>query len=409
MEKVEDKFIRYVQIDTQSDENSLSCPSTDKQLDLARLLKKELEEMGLSDISLDDNGYLMATLPSNSKKKLPVAGFISHMDTSPDMSGSDVKPKIIENYNGKDILLNKEHNILLSPVDFPELGNYIGETLICTDGTTLLGSDDKAGIAEILTAIEYFIENPDIEHGEIRIGFTPDEEIGRGADKFDVSRFGADFAYTIDGGQVGELEYENFNAAIATVNFKGRNVHPGTAKNQMINSMYLAKEFMDMLPSAERPEYTEGYEGFYHLVDIEGTVEESEIRYLIRDHNSELFNKKKNRLIAITKYINDKYSSERVALEIKDQYYNMKEKVEPHYHIIELAKEAMEDAGVTPIIKPIRGGTDGARLSFMGLPCPNIFTGGHNFHGKYEYIPLKSMNESVETIKNIIKSIPNKY
>lgn len=409
MESVVDRFIRYAEIDTQSDENSKTCPSTEKQLNLARLLKSELEEMGLSDISLDANGYLMATLPSNCKKKLPVAGFIAHMDTSPDMSGSDVNPRIIEDYKGRDILLNKEDNIILSPSDFPELETYIGEALICTDGTTLLGSDDKAGIAEIITAMEYFTDNPGIEHGEIRIGFTPDEEIGRGADKFDIDSFGADFAYTIDGGQIGELEFENFNAAIATINFKGRNVHPGTAKNQMINSMYLAKEFMDMVPHTERPEYTEGYEGFYHLVDFEGTVEESEIRYLIRDHNSELFRKKKDRLISIIKYINEKYSSERVVMEIKDQYYNMKEKVEPHYHIIELAEKAMEDAGIKPIIKPIRGGTDGARLSFMGLPCPNIFTGGHNFHGKYEFIPVSSMNKSVDTIKNIIKTIPHKY
>lgn len=409
MESVVDRFIRYAKIDTQSDENSKTCPSTEKQLNLARLLKSELEEMGLSDISLDDNGYLMATLPSNSKNKLPVAGFIAHMDTSPDMSGYNVKPRIIENYKGEDILLNKESNIVLSPSDFPELESYIGETLICTDGTTLLGSDDKAGIAEILTAIKYFTDNPDIEHGKIRIGFTPDEEIGRGADKFDIDSFGADFAYTIDGGQIGELEFENFNAAIATINFKGRNVHPGTAKNQMINSIYLAGEFMNMLPPAQRPEYTEGYEGFYHLVDFVGSVEESEIRYLIRDHNSELFRKKKDGLIAIAKYINEKYSSERVVIEIKDQYFNMKEKVEPHYHIIELAEKAMEDAGIKPLIKPIRGGTDGARLSFMGLPCPNIFTGGHNFHGKYEFIPVSSMKRSVDTIKNIIKAIPHKY
>ncbi len=409
MEKVVERFIRYARIDTQSDESSLSCPSTEKQFKLARLLEKEMEELGLSEISLDDNGYLMATLPSNSNKKLPVAGFISHMDTSPDMSGTDVSPEIVENYNGKDIILNKKDNIILSPADFPELTDYIGDTIICTNGKTLLGADDKAGISEILTAIEYFINNPEIIHGKIRIGFTPDEEIGRGADKFDVNKFGADFAYTIDGGQVGELEFENFNAALATISFKGRNVHPGTAKNQMINSMYLATEFMDMLPSPERPEHTEGYEGFYHLVDFEGTVEESQIRYLIRDHNPELFKNKKEKLTSIADFLNNKYNSKRVVLEIKDQYFNMREKVEPHYHIIKLAEKAMEDAGVKPIIKPIRGGTDGARLSFMGLPCPNIFTGGHNFHGKFEYIPVQSMKKSVDTIINIIKTIPERY
>lgn len=409
MVKVVERLIRYAKIDTQSDENSDSCPSTQKQLKLARLLKKEMEAIGLSDIILDGNGYLMATLPSNSKKVLPVVGFISHMDTSPDMSGLNVNPRIIENYDGKDIVLSSSENIVLAPSDFPELKNYIGETLICTDGTTLLGADDKAGIAEILTAIEYFIGNPELEHGNIKIGFTPDEEIGRGADKFDVDKFGADFAYTIDGGRPGELEFENFNAALATVSFKGRNVHPGTAKNQMINSMFVANEFIRMLPETERPEHTDGYEGFFHLVDFEGTVEESEIRYLVRDHDPDLFLEKKEKLLRISKDLNKKYKEERVFIKIKDQYYNMKEKVEPHRHIIDLAENAMKEAGVDPIIKPIRGGTDGARLSFMGLPCPNIFTGGHNFHGKYEYISVQSMEKSVQTIINIIKNIPKTY
>jgi tripeptide aminopeptidase len=409
MDKLVERLIRYVKIDTSSDENSESCPSTKKQFDLASMLQKELEDIGLADISLDDNCYLMATLPSNSKKKLPVVGFISHMDTSPDMSGKGVNPQLIDNYDGKDIILNKEDNIVLSPKDFSELSNYVGQTIICTDGTTLLGGDNKAGIAEILTAIEDIISKPDIEHGTIKIGFTPDEEIGRGADKFDVEKFGADFAYTIDGGQPGELEFENFNAALATISFKGRNVHPGTAKNQMINSMYLAKEFMDMLPASERPEHTDGYEGFYHLVDFVGTVEESELRYLVRDHNSDLFNIKKDRLLAVAEYMNSKYSELRVVVEIKDQYFNMREKVEPHYHIVELAEKAMIKANIEPLIKPIRGGTDGARLSFMGLPCPNIFTGGHNFHGKYEYISVQSMKLTVETIVNIISSIPKSY
>lgn len=409
MHKAAERLIRYAKIDTQSDERSGSCPSTDRQLDLARLLREEMEEMGLAEITLDDNGYLMATLPSNSKKELPVLGLIAHMDTSPDMSGKDVKPRIIEDYQGNNIVLNREKNIVLSPSDFKELNNYLGETLICTDGTTLLGADDKAGIAEILSAVEFFLENTGIEHGKIRLGFTPDEEIGRGADLFDVKKFGADFAYTIDGGQPGELEFENFNAALATINFKGRNVHPGTAKDQMINSMYLAHEFMSILPAEQRPEHTDGYEGFFHLVDFEGTVEESEIRYLVRDHDSDLFSIKKQVLFDIAEQLNKKYGKERVFVQTKDQYYNMKEKVEPHYHIIELAEDAMKMAGVKPLIKPIRGGTDGARLSFMGLPCPNIFTGGHNFHGKYEYISVQSMIKSVETIKNIIKTIPEKY
>ena len=409
MESVVDRFLRYVRIDTQSDEKGQHCPSTEKQKDLARLLTRELKELGLADITMDDHAYITATLPSNSKKEFPTVGFIAHMDTSPDMSGTNVKPQIVKGYDGSDIILNKENNIKLSPEDFPELKQYIGSDLITTDGTTLLGADDKAGIAEILTAMEYFILNPGVEHGTIKIGFTPDEEIGRGADLFDVEAFGADFAYTIDGGQPGELEFENFNAALATISFKGRNVHPGTAKNQMINSMYLATQLMNLLPANERPEYTTGYEGFFHLIDFSGSVEESEIRYIIRDHSKELFDKKKKMIETAVDFINSQFKEERAILVLKDQYKNMKDKIEPHFHIINLAEEAIIAAGVKPIIKPIRGGTDGARLSFMGLPCPNVFTGGHNFHGKFEYIAIQSMEKAVETIKNIIKAIPHKY
>ena len=407
MESVSERFLRYVKIDTQSDESSESCPSTEKQLNLARLLEKELKNLGLSDVILDKNGYVSASLPANNAKDLPVVGFVAHMDTSPDMSGTDVKPHIVENYDGTDITLDRE--TILSPKDFPELLNYIGHDLITTDGSTLLGADNKAGIAEIICAIEYFINNPDIKHGTIKLGFTPDEEIGRGADRFDVKSFGADFAFTIDGGQPGELEFENFNAALATITFKGRNVHPGTAKDQMVNSMHLARQFMDMLPANQRPEHTEGYEGFFHLVDIDGTVEETVIRYIIRDHNRELFEKKKGLVKSIAEYIDNLDSRGSVTVVLKDQYYNMREKIEPHMHIIDLAEEAIREAGVDPIIKPIRGGTDGARLSFMGLPCPNVFTGGHNFHGKYEYISIQSMEKAVETIKNIITAIVIKY
>ncbi len=409
MEKAVERFIKYAMIDTQSDEGSENCPSTSKQLDLANLLKRELTEIGFMDVKLDDNGYLTAGISSNSQKELPVTGFLAHMDTSPDMSGKNVNPQIIEEYDGSDIILDKKNRIILSPKEFPELKRYIGEDLITTDGTTLLGADDKAGIAEILTALEYIINHPDIEHGPIKVAFTPDEEIGRGADRFDVESFGADFAYTIDGGQLGELEFENFNAALATINIHGRNVHPGTAKNQMINSILIANDFINSMPAAQRPEHTEGYEGFFHLVDITGSVEDSEIRYLIRDHDSELFESKKRVIDSVAGFMNKKYGDGRVEVMIKDQYFNMREKVEPHYHIIKLAEEAMIKAGVKPIIKPIRGGTDGARLSFMGLPCPNIFTGGHNFHGKYEYISIQSMVKAVETIKNIITSIPEKY
>lgn len=409
MEKVVERFIGYARIDTQSDEDSKRCPSTNKQLDLAKVLKEEMEEMELEEVSMDGNGYLMATLPSNSQRQLPALGLIAHMDTSPDMSGKNVDPQIVKNYDGKDIILNKKKNIILSPIDFPGLKKYIGLDLITTDGTTLLGADDKAGIAEILTAVEYLIDNPGIEHGQIRIGFTPDEEIGRGADKFDMEAFGADFAYTVDGGEEGELEYENFNAAMAVIEIKGRNVHPGTAKDQMINSIHLAYEFNSMLPPHARPEHTEAYEGFFHLIDIEGNVEKSRTRYLIRDHDRKKFEEKKALVRNISGFMNKKYDKNRIKLSIKDQYYNMREKIADHYHIVELAEKAMKQAGVNPLVRPIRGGTDGARLSYMGLPCPNIFTGGHNYHGRYEFIPVRSMVNAVNTIINIIKLIPVSY
>jgi len=397
-----ERFLKYVKIDTQSDEDSETIPSTDKQLNLARLLADEARELGLQDISLDKNGYLMAILPSNGPVEVPTIGFIAHMDTSPDMSGENVNPRIIKNYDGNDIVLNETKKIILSPDDFPEILNYKGQDLITTDGTTLLGADDKAGIAEIMTAIEFLVRNPNIKHGKIRIGFTPDEEIGRGADHFDTKKFGAGFAYTLDGGEIGELEYENFNAALATVIINGRNVHPGTAKDKMINSIQLAMELNQMLPVNERPEFTTDREGFFHLIDITGSVETTKIRYLIRDHNRNKFEDKKKLITDCTKLLNVKYGPERINLKLKDQYYNMREKLEPVMHIVDLAKEAMIAEGIQPIIRPIRGGTDGARLSFMGLPCPNIFTGGHNYHGKYEFIPITSMVKAVQLILRII-------
>ncbi|WP_432663820.1 peptidase T [Wukongibacter baidiensis] len=403
MEKLVERFLKYVKIDTKSDPRSESCPSTEKQFNLAKVLVQELEGLGLKDVNLDDNGYVMATLPSNTDKKIPTLGFIAHMDTSPDMTGADVDPQVVENYDGGDVVLNKEKNVVLSPKDFPELKKYIGEDLITTDGTTLLGADDKAGIAEIMTAIEYLVNNPEIEHGTIKVGFTPDEEVGRGADKFDVKKFDADLAYTVDGGEIGELEYENFNAAYAKVKINGRNVHPGSAKNKMINSISIAMEFNSMLPANQVPEHTEGYEGFYHLHDISGSVEETNLEYIIRDHDREKFEEKKQRIEKIVEYLNSSIGEGTVELEMKDQYYNMKGQIEPVMHIVEAAKKAMEEVGVKPIIKPIRGGTDGARLSYMGLPCPNLFTGGHNFHGKFEYIPIASMKKSVEVILKIVE------
>ncbi len=408
MTDVVERFLRYVRIDTQSDENSKTCPSTQKQFELARLLVRELEELGLYEVTLDKNGYVMATLPANSEKELPVVAFIAHMDTSPDMTGKNVKPQIVENYNGGEILLNKTDNIILSPDDFPELKNYTGQTLITTDGTTLLGADDKAGVAEILAAMQYLKNHPDILHGTIKVGFTPDEEIGRGADLFDVKKFRADFAYTLDGGEIGELEYENFNAALASITVSGRNVHPGTAKDKMVNSIHLAKELDSLLPAFQRPEHTEKYEGFFHLIDFKGEVEETTFRYIVRDHDLEKFEEKKQFLTKSIDLLNQKYEGERFKLELRDQYYNMKEKIEPVLHIVETAKLAMEEVGVVPIIKPIRGGTDGARLSFMGLPTPNIFTGGHNYHGRYEYIPVESMQKAVEVIVKIAQLIAEK-
>jgi len=403
MDSLLERFLRYVSVDTESDSNSETCPSTAKQFDLANMLYKELLEMGLKNVSLDENGYLMATLPSNTTKKISPIGFIAHMDTSPDMTGKNVKPQILEHYAGGDIILNKEQNIVLSPKDFPELNQYIGQKLITTDGTTLLGADDKAGVAEIITAMEYLTKHPEIEHGNIRIGFTPDEEIGRGADKFDVEKFDAEFAYTLDGGEIGELEFENFNAAFAKLSFKGRNVHPGTAKNQMHNSMHIAMEMNQMLPQAERPEHTEKYEGFFHLVGMTGEVEQSTLTYIIRDHDREKFELKKQLVRDISQFLNKKYGENTVELQLKDQYYNMREKIEPVMHIIDLAEKAYINAGVKPNIKAIRGGTDGARLSFMGLPTPNIFAGGHNFHGRFEYIPYESMKKATDVIIEIVK------
>ncbi|WP_066502253.1 peptidase T [Abyssisolibacter fermentans] len=403
MTNVAKRFLKYAKIDTQSDENSKTCPSTQKQFNLANELVKELQELNLQDISVDENGYVMAMLPSNSNEKLPSIGFIAHMDTSPDMSGANVKPQIIEGYDGEDIILNSDKNIILSPVDFPALKNYVGKTLITTDGTTLLGADDKAGVAEIMSAVEYLIQNPNIKHGDIKIAFTPDEEIGAGADLFDVKKFNADFAYTVDGGPIGELEYENFNAAGVSVEINGRNIHPGSAKNKMINATLIAMELNSMLPADQKPQYTEGYEGFFHLMGIKGTVENAAMKFIIRDHDMNKFEEKKELMKNVVEFLNKKYGDNTVELKLKDQYYNMKEKIEPVMHIIETAKKAMEECDVIPLISPIRGGTDGARLSFMGLPCPNLFTGGENFHGKYEYVCIESMNKAVEVILKIIE------
>ncbi len=403
MENVVDRFLRYAKIDAKSDENSESTPSTEKQLSLARMLVNELEELGLANISLDENGYVMATLKSNTEEiKFPVIGLIAHMDTSPDFTAENVNPVIHKNYNGEDLVLNKEKNIVLSPADFPELLNYKGQDIITTNGTTLLGADDKAGVAEIMTTLSWLKEHPDMEHGTVKIAFTPDEEIGRGADHFDVKKFGADFAFTVDGGEIGELEFENFNAALATVHLKGRNVHPGTAKDQMVNSMLLAMEFNELLPPAERPEHTTGYEGFFHLIDMSGTVENSKLRYLVRDHSMERFNHRKKLLEKAADFLKTKYGEPYIHLEIKDQYFNMLEKIKPVFYIVERAEKAMLACGVEPLKKPIRGGTDGSRLSYMGLPTPNLFTGGHNFHGRFEYIPIPSIEKAVEVIVKLL-------
>lgn len=402
MEKILDKFLRYVAVETTSNDESDSQPSSACQLDLLRMLADELNAMGVK-ATLDEWGYVMATIPSNIDKDVPAVGFIAHVDTAPDASGKDIKPQIIENYNGEDIVLNASLGIKLPVADFPEIKQYVGQTLITTDGTTLLGADDKAGVAEIMSAVEYIVEHPDFRHGEIKIGFTPDEEIGRGVDKFDVEKFGARYAYTMDGGQIGELEYENFNAAGAKIHIQGRNVHPGYAKDKMINAIIIAMELNGMLPVQQRPEFTAGYEGFFHVVGINGAVEQATISYIIRDHSMEKFEQKKALMKDVVAFINAKYGQGTATLEMKDQYYNMREQVEPHYHIVEKAIKAMEMAGIKPQVQPIRGGTDGARLSFMGLPCPNIFAGGHNFHGKLEYLPLQSMEKASEVVLNIIR------
>lgn len=401
---VTDRFLGYVKFDTQSDELTNLTPSTPGQMIFAQALEKELQSLGLKDITLDDNGYLMATLPGNTDKKVPTVGFIAHLDTSPDMSGRHVNPRIVENYDGGDITLDADGGVVLSPESFPELKDYVGQSLIVTDGKTLLGADDKAGVAEIITAVEYLMQHPEIKHGDIRIGFNPDEEIGLGAHKFDVKLFNADFAYTMDGGAIGELEYENFNAASAKVVFKGRNVHPGYAKHKMINSIRIANQFSIMLPRWETPEHTEGYEGFYHLIGFEGTVEESTLTYIIRDHDMDRFQRRKKELEHLVRKINNEFPG-CASIEIKDQYYNMREKIEPVMYVIDIAKQAMIDAGVTPKVQPIRGGTDGAQLSFKGLPCPNIFAGGLNFHGRYEYVPIPSMEKAVDVIVEICKLV----
>ena len=400
MSKVIEKFLNYVKIDTQSDENSTACPTTAKQHNLAKLLVKELEAMGADEITYDkEHCYVYATVPATKGcENRPVLGFIAHMDTAPAVTGENVKPRIIENYDGKDIVLNEEKNIVMKVSDFPELVEYTGKRLIVTDGTTLLGADDKAGIAEIMTMAEQLLSHKEIPHGKIRIGFTPDEEVGAGADHFDVKLFGADYAYTVDGGKLGELEYENFNAAGATVTFHGRSVHPGDAKNKMVNALLLAMEFQNMLPVFENPMYTEKYEGFYHLDLLSGSVEKAQAEYIIRDHDKDKFEQKKETFLKIGDYLNEKYGKDTVLIEMKDSYYNMREIIEQHMQLIENAKAAMEETGVNPIVVPIRGGTDGARLSYMGLPCPNLCTGGHNFHGRFEYICADSMEKIVEIL-----------
>ena len=403
-----ERFLKYVSIHTTSDENTGLVPSTPQQMEFAKILAEELKAMGMQDVSLDKKGYLMATLPSNIDKDVPTVGFISHLDTSPDMSGKNVKPRIVENYDGNDIILNEKENIVLSPKQFPELTMYRGQSLVVTNGLTLLGADDKAGIAEIMTAMDYFIKNPDVKHGKVRIAFNPDEEIGLGAHHFDVEKFGCQFAYTMDGGEIGELEYENFNAAGAKVTFYGTNVHPGYAKNKMVNSMKIATKFMATVPANESPEYTDGYEGFYHLTGIGGDVEKTTVSYIIRDHDRKKFEERKAHLQMLVDKINSEFGDNTATLEVKDQYYNLKEKVEPVKYIVDIASEAIRQAGVEPKVKPIRGGTDGAQLSFKGLPCPNIFAGGHNFHGKYEFVPIQSMEKATEVVKNIIKIVANR-
>jgi tripeptide aminopeptidase len=401
MQHIIDRFTKYIKIDTQSDPNNEAFPSTEKQWNLAKILVEDLKDIGLQDVTLDDNCYIMATLPSNVDYEVPTIGFIAHMDTSPDYSGTNVNPQIHKNYDGKDILLSKEQNIILSPDYFDDLLLYKGQTLITTDGTTLLGADDKAGITEIITAMEYLIQHPEIKHGEIKVAFTPDEEVGKGAHKFDVEKFGAKWAYTMDGSQIGELEYENFNAAGGKVVVEGKSVHPGYAKGKMINSLLIANDFIASLPKNEIPQETEGYEGFFHLHSINGSVEKTELQYIIRDHDRKLFEDRKEQFKKTAENINSKLGQNLIQVEVKDQYFNMKEKVEPVKYIVDIAKEAMEELGIKPIVKAIRGGTDGSQLSYMGLPCPNIFAGGHNFHGRYEYVPVESMVKATEVIVKI--------
>lgn len=400
-----ERFLKYVSFDTQSSEEIEVTPSTPGQMVFAKYLKEELESLGLEDITLDEHGYLFATLPANIDKPVPTIGFIAHMDTSPDMSGKDVSPRIVQNYDGSDIVLCAEENVVLSPSQFPELLDHKGEDLIVTNGKTLLGADDKAGIAEIVSAIVYLKEHPEIKHGKIRIGFNPDEEIGLGAHKFDVEKFGCDWAYTMDGGEVGELEFENFNAASAKITFKGRNVHPGYAKNKMINSIRVANRFCAMLPAHETPEHTEGYEGFYHLISFNGDVEQTTVAYIIRDHDRARFESRKKKIERFVSEINAEYGEGTATLELRDQYYNMREKIEPVMHIIDTAFAAMEAVGVKPNVKPIRGGTDGAQLSFKGLPCPNIFAGGLNFHGRYEFVPIQNMEKAMKVIVKIAELV----
>ncbi|MCI2228480.1 peptidase T [Polaribacter sp. MSW13] len=406
---ITNRFLKYVTIDTESDPNNPAFPSTEKQWELAKILEKELKEIGMQEVDLDESCYLMATLPSNLDYEVPTIGFVAHIDTSPDFTGKDVKPQIIENYQGNDIILNEEKKIVLSPDYFEDLLQYKGQTLITTDGTTLLGADDKAGVTEIVTAMEYLIQHPEIKHGKIRICFTPDEEVGKGAHLFDVEKFGAKWAYTMDGSQIGELEYENFNAAGAKITITGKIVHPGYAKGKMINSMLIANEFIASLPAKEVPEKTSGYEGFFHLHDIKGNVEQTVLEYIIRDHDLDLFEKRKYLMQKIAYDFNERLGQELVKVEIKNQYFNMKEKVVPVMHIVDIVEEVMNDIGITPLIKPIRGGTDGSQLSYKGLPCPNIFAGGHNFHGRFEYVPVESMIKATEVIIGIASKITTKF
>lgn len=399
-----ERFLKYVKIATDSNPDCNQCPSSEIQWDLAKVIVEDLKELGLDDISLDENCYIMATLPANCDDDIPTIGFVAHMDTAPTYNGVGVNPRIVENYQGEDIVLNKEDGIVLSPKDFEHMNKYLGQDLIVTDGKTLLGADDKAGIVEIIEAIKYLKEHPEIKHGEVKIGFTPDEEIGRGANYFDVARFNCKFAYTVDGGELGELEYENFNAASAVIKIKGRDIHPGSAKNSMINSMIIAMELNSMLPADQRPEHTENYEGFFLLNDMKGTVENTTMNYIIRDHSMKKFNEKKNLIKNAVLYLKTKYKEASIEIEVKDSYYNMREKIEPVMYIIDLAKKSMEELKIEPNIRPIRGGTDGARLSFKGVPCPNLFTGGHNFHGKFEYIPIQSMEKARDLVVKIVEN-----